>query len=477
MQVEEKVERPDGASGLGGAMQAEEKVERPDGASVLKVVAPQDGGWSLTPMENLLRGLRNVRDLVALELFGSGGVVAYNVRTTNVSGMGGVLHSYFPQARVELLGRKGGEQREKDDWLYVSEDERAMVQPLALARESYLPLRIFDDGTIEQSKMDPLAGVIGLLASSTRSGGEMEGERLGVRLVLKPAAGNWNSPWQDRMQKRRDGEDRAQRMAAGGQSADAPGMGTIMLLGSVGSLAFGNWWLWDQGNTTGMLFFNLAAALAGVAGVSFWRRYGAEKRRPYLDEELVEAKLKALAFWTEVQIVRVYSKETETSVARESMESLLDCLRSFDDPAGNSWKPGQVREYNGQAMTGGVRNDPFVGGGQMLGWVDPRRAERTALSAREVASLWHPPLGADEMASMERTSSGVLVPYLADLSLDGEDAGPLVGVSEELGQDIRLPESALRKHSVFFGAVGSGKVDDDQACAGPQAEAEGGGEG
>ena len=42
--------------------------------SVFKIVAPQDGGWSLMPMESLLRGVRSHEDMLALELFSVDGV-------------------------------------------------------------------------------------------------------------------------------------------------------------------------------------------------------------------------------------------------------------------------------------------------------------------------------------------------------------------------------------------------------------------
>ena len=432
--------------------------------AIFKMVAPQDGGWSLTPMENLLRGLRNGNEFVSLELYGAEGVVGYTVRAHNGNNVGGVLRSYFPQAEVERRSDERDDELDSDDWLHLSEDEFAMIQPLSLEREAYLPLRIFDDRVIEQSKIDPLAGVIGVLASSTRSEGETVGERLGMRLVIRPAEENWNSPWQDRMQKRRDGEDRTVvPRGTGNASASAPGLGTIGAWGGLGALALGNWWFWDQGNMAGLVLFDMIAAVLGMAGISFIRKYGGGKRRPYLDEELVEAKLKALAFWTELQIVRIYPKMGDVTEARESMGMLLDCLRSFDDPAGNSWREGKVYEFDGQK----VRNQngmprlakhPFLGGTQVLEWLEPRRARRTALSAREVASLWHPPLGVDEMASMERTAAGNLAPFLADLNVGGEDAGPLVGLAGQEGQKIRLPESSIRKHAFILGRSGVGKT-------------------
>ena len=152
-----------------------------------RMVLPQDGGWSLTPMENLLRVLRSHDDMVSLELFAADGVVNYLVRAKHGESMGGMLHSYFPQARLSRRVDDGISEPDPGDWMFVDEDEYALVTPLGLEREGYLPLRIFDDRVIEQSKMDPLAGVIGMLASATRPGAESAGDRLGLRLLLKPA--------------------------------------------------------------------------------------------------------------------------------------------------------------------------------------------------------------------------------------------------------------------------------------------------
>ena len=90
-----------------------------------------------------------------------------------------------------------------------------------------------------------------------------------------------------------------------------------------------------------------------------------------------------------------------------------------------------------------------------MGWLDSKRAQRTVLSAREAASVWHLPLGMNEMASMERIASGSLVPFLGALSSSGEDAGPVVGKSGN--RSIRLPESSIQKHGIILGRSGVGK--------------------
>ena len=467
--------------------------------SVIKVVPPQDGGWSLMPMENLLRGFRGASDTVSLELFGVDGVLSYGVRTSQGETMNGMFNAYFPQADVSshLMGKVPGEAGESDagDWLLLDEDERALVQPLGLSRDSYLPLRVFDDRVIQQGQVDPLAGIIGVISSNTSQGSGSGSDRMGIRLVIRPAPENWNAPWQNLMQDRRDGDDRTPK--AGSPGADTgPSMRTVLSLGGLGGIAAFNWLLWNSGNIPGLVLFDGAALAAGLGGFYLWRKFSGGRKRPYLDELLVEEKLKSLGFWTELQIVRIYRGiitppkapgparaagdaetlvplEAETlavsdtgalalaagdaeALARSGLKQVIDCIRSFDDPAGNSWDPGKVLKYDGSRILHRDQgHHPFVGGDQILGWVNSKRARRTVLSAREAASVWHLPLGMGEMASMERIASGALIPFLGDLSSGNVDSGPLVGKSGT--RDIRLPESSIRKHAVILGRSGVGK--------------------
>lgn len=420
------------------------------------ITPPQDGGWSLVPMENLLRGMRNSRDVMSLEIYAKDGVVGYCVRCNNGASFNGMFHSYYPQAHLTPHSRTADQSAAEGDWLHLDEDEFALVRPLSLARESYLPLQIYEDRMLEQSGMDPMAGLIGLLSSGSRTvGGAEGGDRLGMRLLLKPAPADWGAKHQAEMQRRRDGEDRAAR--PGSPEASGPSMGAVLGLGAVGGLALANWWLWQQDLMRYLAALDAGALLLGAAGLGIWKKFlKASPKRPYLDEALVENKLKALCFYSELQLFRIYRDMSDEDVALEDLDKLVHCLRAFDDPAGNGWKEGRVRKYSGQLAAQGARDHPFQAGTQELDWVDRGAASRCVLSAREAASLWHLPLGTDDMAPMERTASGSLSPYLGDLADLGEDGGPLVGLDDG-GNGIRLPESAVRKHSIILGRSGVGK--------------------
>ena len=432
---------------------------RRDPISVLKMVSPQDGGWSLTPTENLLRGLRNIKESVSFELYGSEGAVSYVMRTDNGRRLEGMLHSYYPQARISHRVDMPGEEVKEKDWLRLEDDELAMVMPLSLEKETYLPLLTYEDQVLNSSQMDPLAGVIGTLANSTKRGGN-SGDRLGVRVLVQPAEENWSLKFQQRMQRRRDGDDRDGRPDVKDSGVSMPMLG---LIGAVGGGGFLNYWLYTNQMMGELLLANLGMVGAGALGIFLWKKFSSGRKRSYMDERLVEEKLKSLAFWTEIQLVRVYRNPADELSAEDSINQLLDVMRQFDHPAGNALKEGKILKYQGVDFTLTDEHDrvvsahPFLGGNLVLKPLSPKTAHRTALSAREVAGIWHPPLGTDEMASMERVASGTLIPYLEDLAGSGDDAGPLVGYAGDGTHEIYLPESAIRKHALFVGRSGVGK--------------------
>ena len=430
------------------------------------VVPPQDGGLSLGPIESVIKGFRNEEDTLVLEMAGVDQVLFYGFRTNNYGGLRGSLMSHFPQAILSesvrnLASGSYVEDQEKayrrsGDWLFLDEDEIAMVQTVYLEYDSYLPLAVSDDREIRESGIDPLAGVVGHLISNT-SGETTDGrgsDRFGVRVVLRPADERWGQKWQNRMQDRRDGEDRNRHLPTG----EGPSTLTLAGLTAVGGLAFANYVLWqrDMIGAAYALDGAAVAALAGYAALQL-RRGGRRKRRPYIDERLAEEKLKALSYHCELQVVRVYRNDLDEEMMKNQVRGLVDALRAFDNSAGNSWRMGDVFKFEGHDVLEGAMNHPFRGGLREVGFLDNKGAEGCVLSSREVASVWHLPLGTSELASMERASSVVLLPYTPELNQGGANAGPLVGRGGRNTLDVYLPESALAKHTLIVGKSGTGK--------------------
>ena len=425
-----------------------------DNSQLFRLIVPPDGGWSLTPIENLLRGLRNVTGRVSLELYGGGtiGVVSYLLRSSSGARIQGLIQSYYPQARADLIADNG--KGVHSDWLKLAEDENAVLMPLWLSKERYLPMKTYDDHVLKEGEFDPLAGVIAHLSGIGRWTGGDARDRIGMRIILDSAPENWAKNYQSKIQARRDGDDRMR--VSGGKDEQAmsttSGLGLIGLMCLLG-VGYLNYELWQASDH--MRLAALDAGVLGLAGGAFWafRKFGGKKGRVYLDEELVEEKIKSLGFSSEVQLVRTYAGgDPERDAAVSSLQGFLDLLRQFDNPAGNSWRSGKISEHSGLDLrhehAGLGLADPSV----VMDWCSPNNAKKSILSAREVATIWHMPLGAGDMASMDRGQSTVLSPYLEGLDEDG----PLVGHTPQ-GLPVRLPESALEKHTLFLGRSGTGK--------------------
>ena len=424
-----------------------------DNGLLFRMIVPPDGGWSLMPIENMLRGLRNVGDRFSLEIYGMGGVVNYLVRSSSGNRLQGLLQSYYPQSGAEMLDVK--ERGVHGDWLRLEEDEDAMVLPLWLQKRPYLPIKTHSDHELRESETDPLNGVIGHLSGVGRWSGGDSSDRLGMRLVLSPAPENWGRGYQSKIQARRDGDDKAARSSGSARDGQDGGFGAMPIIALLGLLGVGyvNYELWQSSQYLALAGVDLGLASAGLGALWGFSKISGRKSRQYLDEELVEEKLKALGFYSEVQLVRTYGGgDDDKDAARDSLERFVDVLRQFDNPAGNMWRTGRLQEFTGTDLFSKYGDDGLASPKEVMRWRRPSAAKRTLLSAREVATLWHMPLGEGEMASMERSQSRVLSPYLEGLDAEG----PLVGHTEQ-GLPVRMPDSALEKHTLFLGRTGTGK--------------------
>ena len=421
--------------------------------SLYHLVLPPDGGWSLAPIENMLRGLRTLSDTFSLEMYGRAGVTRYMVRSDAGSLLQGLVTAHYPQSRADLV--EDHDDPAHGDWLRLADDEEAMVLPLWLSKRPYLPLKTYSDRDLRESEFDPLTSMVGHMSGMGRWSSTPSTDRLGFRLVLHPAPEDWARSFQRRIQARRDGDDKASQANSGGRDQAAASMGGFGILGLVAlaSLGYFNWEWYGAGQYARMAVLDAAALLGGAAALWGYSRFSAARSRHYLDEELVEEKLKSLAFHAELQLIRVYSGgDADRDIVADSLNRLLDSVRQFDNPAGNMWRRGAFRTVVGADFDHENGDEGLASPGRVLAWLNGGRARKTILSAREVATLWHMPLGAVESGSMERAQSALLTPYLDGLDRDG----PLVGYTPQ-GSPIHMPDSAIEKHTLILGRTGTGK--------------------
>ena len=427
--------------------------------SCFRFIPPNHCPETLAPMEDFLLSLGHFKRRFSLELVGHSGVVSYLVRSDDPSGLQAMLSPCYPQGRYPMVpkvgdegGVHGSEEGGRPDWLHVTEDEKMLVQPLWLAKPSWLPLRTYADDDLSRAAMDPLASVLGCLSRTGVVSSNTGVEYLGVRVMLHPVGQEWGRGWQSKMQVRKDGDDhirddtRVVKDESPGSTIPLPAV--IACVGLLG-LAYYNW-QWYQSEDYALMAASLLGGFAAtVVGGVLWSKFKTSNSRQYFDEKAVEEKLGSLGFNIEVQLLATYRGDFDAP-ARDALAHLSQAMRKFNYATGNSWKEGNIVE---------VKKDPksllYHGSGMpdSLGVMSSRDFSRSVVSAREVAGLWHPPLVEDEMASMERAGVRSRIPYLEGLDT-GAPVGFTVG-SQEL--QVCLPDSAIAKHGLFIGKSGTGK--------------------
>ena len=422
--------------------------------SLYHLVLPPDGGWSLAPIENMLRGLRTASDTFSLEMYGRAGVTRYLVRSDAGSLLQGLVTAHYPQSRADLV--QDLDDPAHGDWLRLTADEEAVVLPLWLGKRPFLPLKTYSDRDLRETEFDPLTSMVGHLSGIGRWSPGGSGDRLGYRLVLHPAPEQWARNYQRRIQARRDGDDKAVTASSSSgrdqASASATGFG-ILGFAALAGMAYFNWEWYQAGDYLRMALLDGGGGLALTGGLWGMYKFNSRRSRNYIDEELVEEKIKSLAFRAELQLIRIYSGgDADRDIAEESLERLADSVRQFDNPAGNMWRRGAFRTVTGADFDHDVGDEGLADASRVLSWYNAGRAQKTILSAREVATLWHMPLGAAEAASSERAQSVLLTPYLDGLDKDG----PLVGYTPQ-NHPVHMPDSALAKHTLILGRTGTGK--------------------
>ena len=409
------------------------------------LIPPRDGGWTLLPMENLLRGMRDQRQRFALEMFSHRGAVNLVVRCYDRSLVSSLVQSYYPQSHAELMDPQLDDF--SSDWLRLDHGEYASVLPMTLARASWLPLATVDNDKLLANQSDPIAGVLAALSNATRPPDNDEDSRVGIRLVLQPAAEQWSRGFQQQMQSRRDGEDRKRNT----EEATEGGMTPLWLaLGGAAVLAGVNYAWISNGELARAVGLDLLAISMSVAGYLGWQKVRAKRTRPYLDEVLVEEKLKSLGFQGELQLVYI-DRDESTREDRAVLDRLANVLRQFDDPAGNQWHTGRMREFRGSGLD--LDDAGLAAPAVTLEWLETSRARNSILSAREVSTLWHPPLGEEDIVPMKRGGANVRVPFL-----EGLDHGAFIGHSEDGRQEIRIPPEVFAAHGMIIGSSGVGKT-------------------
>ena len=132
-----------------------------------RVVPPRGGLESLIPIEHWLNALRGPEP-ISLELYADRGVVHFVVRSSDDSPVASTLKPVLPQASLDRLEASPLEKSPDGDWLLPNPGEQAVVVPMVLDGEPFLPLKTPSDHALAQGELDPLAPVLGFLTDETK---------------------------------------------------------------------------------------------------------------------------------------------------------------------------------------------------------------------------------------------------------------------------------------------------------------------
>jgi len=294
---------------------------------------------------------------------------------------------------------------------------------LTLARPAYLPVRTFENGDFLEA--DPVRGLLGAFD------GMQAEERALTQIILLPAARHWS--------RRYEG---SARQVEKNLMGEAMSLGLVVrqfvsIIAVMIAVAFGFWALLAFIQHAWLTFFLAGTLFAlAVGGVIFLHTLINEQVN--VDPKLVQEKIATPAYDACVRLF-VVGKTQES--ANRKLREIVAAYRRFNLQSGNSF------------VARSAEFDPRVLALDHVAWWNEFRSQVTRLSANELASLWHLPVGTDA-PGVKRTMAKRILPLSTDVQ-----KGILVGHSIHQGQKIpvHLDEASLWHHIFMVAKTQKGK--------------------
>ena len=392
---------------------------------LVAITSERTGERTLLGVENLLSSIA-VPEPFSLEIAGDAAGVTLLARCREGSFVKQQLGAHYPQAKV-------GEVSPEDDPLRLAEGERVWSMTLRLHGSEYLPLRTFRDDDLRDQGSDPLISVIGAMSDLR------DGERLVARLKLLSLGPEWARHHQEKAERRQrpDPANNSQNTQA---QIDTKNGVTLAILGVAAFVGLRGY-LWIQDGETWkavLLGLGTAAALT-LAGWAWWRIRKALSGGKHRDPLLIKEKTSRIAYEAQLEIIAVLPQDGSEDRARELLRNAALAYQGYDNPAGASFKAGKVRPAI-------PVTEPFPPARGLL-------QARNVLGARELAALWHPLGGGDQLAGVPRSGARVLHP-----TARAGSGGAYVGdTASGRPQEIHFQEDTLHGHHFYVARTRMGK--------------------
>ena len=401
------------------------KPEEERAVKLLAVRPPRTGERTMLGVENMVGSIA-VPEPFALEVAGDADGVTLMARCRDKMVVKQQLGAHYPQAMIE-------EVLPEEDPMRLREGEEAWSTTLRLNGPEFLPLRTFRDDDLLDQGSDPIISIIGSLSDLEK------GERVVARLRLNSLGPEWSRHHLEKAQKRPAYEQPVSSHTAEVQRHRTD-VNTMAVLG-VAALVGLRGYLWIQnGEMWKAVLLGLGVVTAlSLTGWIVWRVKRARSASNMHDPILIKEKTSRIAFEAQLEITAILPKHSPEGRAEELLHNVTAAYRHYDNAAGARFKDGKVRPVEPT-----IELEP------------PRRGllqSRNVLGVREVAALWHPPGGGDEMPMVRRSGAKVLLP-----STKGVRAGAHVGRATAGNREkICFPKDLLRRHHLYVARTRMGK--------------------
>ena len=154
----------------------------------------------------------------------------------------------------------------------------------------------------------------------------------------------------------------------------------------------------------------------------------------------MQEKISRPAYLAELHLTAIVPEEADSRSADNLLHPLATAFHHYDHASGNSFRDGGLRA--------GPPEDPLA----MVAQRPWRR--RSVLNTREVATLWHPPRGGDEVPLLERSGARSIHPLARGIR-EGAPVGESVTGSSE--RSVHFTDDLLRQHHLYVAKTRMGK--------------------
>jgi Helicase HerA, central domain/Type IV secretion-system coupling protein DNA-binding domain len=390
---------------------------------LVEVITPRTNLASLTSAENLL-GAVSMPEPFALEIAASRQARRFLVRVASDdmrAHVSGQLGAAYPQAGLRAVASD-------DDPARPAADEQVHSCILELRSATYLPIRTFTDAEIDPARTaqaDPVLGILGAL-------GDLEpGWRALSQLVLEPAPDTWCRDFVRLAVQHPLAPERVPRPSDSSRSSLLLLM-VLLGLGVLGGQAY-QWYLRGQ-------WLAMLGVLGALTGIVMGALAVHRRCRPTLyDMELVREKVTRVAFRCELRLSLFAPRAAEVASVRARLDRFSAAYRHYNLAAGNGFRPRKLSAQRGQ-----------LGEPRRIA----RRRQRSILTTRELAGLWHLPHAEADVAFLERTTARHWLPLPSTVA-----GGCRIGESRHQGRSVPVdvPLDVLRRHLLLVAKTRRGK--------------------